>query len=351
MFYKDKPMLILITQSDTMKHTVKDGEIKKELCPKSEKDRTDVENYLRDTIEKNNMSEVLDMGQGKIITISTKLALTALENGNETLYDSSNMDDLLTTLMSITKGRSAELKQKNPLARFNDCLNEILAYMEDTKRQLNNVVQDTKEFQSRVNSVKKNVQNKLHYKIQDIISEKVQQMSDQYQKTTTAVSGKDIAKEIAEEVNREITKICKEEFAPIIPDVEGRFNKNVLEHSNIQVSDLEEKKKTIEYNYNVREVDTEEREGFGGWILDVLFGEKTVIVDRVRTKTVEVSLGLNKDSIENELTQYFHQIGEETIDTMLLTLTNGYIEPLQEVFHKLEESLDDTIAVLGDLKY
>lgn len=73
----DKPILLLLTQSDTYDYDVDDdGEEISILVPKSEKDRRDQEEYMLETLREQGMEDVLKYAD--ILTVSALLATEAI---------------------------------------------------------------------------------------------------------------------------------------------------------------------------------------------------------------------------------------------------------------------------------
>lgn len=348
LFRMGKPMLIIITQSDVKQH-VKDGKRCNPpiLVPKSDKDRSAVEKSLYDELKDRKLSDVLDLGEGKIITISTKLAITALETGDETFYEGSNIDELLKALTEITKGKAAELKELNPKSRFNECLNRVVAAIESSAEQLKAVDEDISAYRQNIEKVSDNVIRKIKYKISDIISAEVKSAASKARSSKSEISGKEIAQKVADKVNDAIVSVCREDLATIIPDAGSRL-KGMVISQDVSVSNLKEKKKKIKSTSTKEEVQYNPRRGLGK-ILDWLFGERYEVVSVEKVKMMEMPLGLNTDEIENQLTEFYNETGEKAIRKALSNLTDGYINPLNNITKNLKKYLDDAAADLKNL--
>lgn len=97
-----KPILLLLTQSDSYDYDVDDeGNEISVLVPKSEKDRQDQETYMLETLREQGMEDVLKYAD--ILTVSALLATEALANNDERMFEQSNIGKLLDKLTSITK--------------------------------------------------------------------------------------------------------------------------------------------------------------------------------------------------------------------------------------------------------
>ena len=82
----DKPILLLLTQSDAYDYDVDDdGEEISILVPKSEKDRKDQENYMLETLREQGMEDVLKYAD--ILTVSALLATEAIKNNDEEMFE------------------------------------------------------------------------------------------------------------------------------------------------------------------------------------------------------------------------------------------------------------------------
>lgn len=121
----DKPILLLLTQSDTYDCDVdEDGEEISILVPKSEKDRKDQEDYMLETLREQGMEDVLKYAD--ILTVSALLATEAIKNNDEHMFEQSNIGKLYDILTSITQNDAAEIKKATPKNRINEMIDSIV---------------------------------------------------------------------------------------------------------------------------------------------------------------------------------------------------------------------------------
>lgn len=144
----DKPILLLLTQSDAYDYDVDDdGEEISILVPKSEKDRKDQENYMLETLREQGMEDVLKYAD--ILTVSALLATEAIKNNDEEMFEQSNMGKLFERLTSITKNDAAEIKRNTPKSRINEMIDSIIVDLNTVSGEINKYC----------NAIEKNKQN------------------------------------------------------------------------------------------------------------------------------------------------------------------------------------------------
>lgn len=137
LYNEGKPILLLLTQSDTCDYDFdEDGQEISILVAKNEKDRRDTEEYMKQTLAEQGISDLLKYD---ILTVSAKLALEALETGNEKLFEESNMGDFLDRLIAITRNDSAEMKRKTPKNRINVMVDGVIKDLEEMSFQIKEI--------------------------------------------------------------------------------------------------------------------------------------------------------------------------------------------------------------------
>ncbi|MFR6379713.1 MAG: hypothetical protein ACLUNZ_07750 [Evtepia sp.] len=119
-----KRFLLVLTQSDTLDEDCDDdGNIIPILVPKSDDDRRSTENYMKKALGENGIR----LGDENILTISAFLGLTALEKGEEALFEGSNMGKFWNLLSDITEQEGMILSKK----AFGDRVNTALQSLQD----------------------------------------------------------------------------------------------------------------------------------------------------------------------------------------------------------------------------
>ena len=127
-----KRFLLVLTQSDTLNDCDDDGNIVQIPAPKSDDNRRTTENYMKETLKKHGIK----LGDENILTISAFLGLTALEKGDEALFESSNMGKFWNLLSDITKDEGKDLSKKTCGDRVNTALQNMQDKLEDAKKKL-----------------------------------------------------------------------------------------------------------------------------------------------------------------------------------------------------------------------
>ena len=128
-----KRFLLVVTQSDTLEEDCDDdGNIIQIPAPKSDDDRSKTESYMKETLKKYGIK----LGDENILTISAFLGLTALEKGEEALFESSNMGKFWNLLSDITEQEGTILSKKTFGDRVNTALQSLQDKLEDAKKKL-----------------------------------------------------------------------------------------------------------------------------------------------------------------------------------------------------------------------
>ena len=168
----DKPILLLLTQSDAYDYDVNDdGEEISVLIPKSEKDRRDQEAYMLETLREQGMEDILK--HAEILTVSALLATEALKNNDEVMYEQSNMGKLLDVLTNITKNEAADMKRNTPKSRINEMVNSIISDLSKTSDEIiktcSSIEKNKRELSERKDTIIERIKGEVHLKVYEII--------------------------------------------------------------------------------------------------------------------------------------------------------------------------------------
>ena len=135
LYGKHKRFLFLLTQSDTTEEDCDDdGNITAVLAPKNDADRKSIEDYICNTL--NNIGVYLERNS-EILTISTKLAIEALNNDDDSLFDASNMKQFFDALISAAKTKTSRTRSIN--ATIDDVIDRLIeaqAAVDKSKKSL-----------------------------------------------------------------------------------------------------------------------------------------------------------------------------------------------------------------------
>lgn len=350
LYEMNKPMLILVTQSDDVGYDIDDeGNILTIIIPKSEKDRKDVEEFIIDTIKETEMEKALELSGGKVLTISTKLAVEALKNNNSKMYEGSNLDIFINRLIEITKGEAAELKERNPKDRFNKLISELdesINILEEKIKELNDKASLISE---KAEIVKNHVISEVKYFANTIIHDKIKEKSAMLKNNTSNISGKHIAQEVSNEINRIIKKKCSEGFIELISDIDSKLTENIMDSNKLNISDMGTKRVTSTYEVEVVKRKKVQRGIFGN-ILNATLGEKYTTYTTTETRTVEFEVGDNSLDIEMQLQNYFEDICKNTLEKMIQDLVNGCVKPFEMIYKEFQKLNNETRQKLERLK-
>jgi len=375
----EKPILLLVTQSDTADWDIDtNGALVTIPVPKSQKDRDDVERYLLDTLQEMGISEVLQLGNNKVLTISAKLACDALTGkyDSEKCYEGSNMDAFINRLIDITTSEAANLKEQNPKSRFNGLISELMLSVDSVNKTVGIFREETRRIRERADEIKMKVIGNVRFRATGIIHEKVLQaaskiksedtkkhasdksflsgllfgrlgdtMGSTQEKRTGGVSGEELAKSVSVEINKIIEEECINGLKELIPDIGGKNIGNLVDSAAIQLDDMKEK--TVDASYQVPVTRREQVDRF--FVVDLFFGKKYETVTEMETRNIIVSVGNNAGEIEDQLLNYFEGTCNRLLNEMIERLIEGCVEPLETIYTEFTKLIELTKRDLNGL--
>lgn len=340
----DKPILLLLTQSDTYDDDVdEDDEIISILVPKSEKDRKDQEDYMLETLREQGMEDVLKYAD--ILTVSALLATEAIKNNDEHMFEQSNIGKLYDILTSITQNDAAEIKKATPKNRINEMIDSIVLDLTIL----------SEEIEKSCSAIEKNKQNLLDRKVWMI-----EQIDGSLKTAVLRIIGKAKAEieqnkgkvisesEISEEINialsEIIQKVCQEE---------SLNQKNALPDLNIRLSGIGEMKMRqdrIPYEH-ISVIQTQrDPEGLFEHIGDI-FGKKYFTSEqKTEIRHSDYDLGVNDDEITQNIVLELSKVFENTVGKYMDFLTKGYYEPIEKLQRITVNGIENTISNLKEMR-
>ncbi len=346
LYQKGKAFLLLLTQSDTVEEDVdEEGEIISSLVPKSEKDRKDTENYICDTLRKDDIVG-LDRGR-EILTVSAKLAFTALENEDEQMFEDSNIGKFLEILTDITRNDGAELKMKTPGDRINATVLSILEQLQEAQHILEKYKGSLLGKQKQMNEERELFVERIQPECLKKIGRVIREKSNEIESQEFSISAAELGSLLNREVYQTLSHACIGEFAR-----SGEILSKYTEKLNIgSVGELKMKTDTIEYT--VQRVVPELRDPQGLWEnLGSIFLGKEYYRNQVKeyTETKVVALGVNEQQIMAVARDKINELFEETVPVMVKEISEQLITPMISLLEKADESIGGTIAELEGLK-
>jgi len=337
----DKPLLLLLTQSDTTDYDDDGIEI---LVPKSEKDRKDQENYILDTLGKQGMKDVLKYSS--ILTVSALLATEALETSDEKMFEDSNIGKLLDKLVEITKNNAADIKRKTPKNRVNATLNNII-------KELNKMDKEINDYCNSVEKNKKNLLEKKDWIITQILSATkndvlkiIAKAKTDVEKNSSQISGEKISEDVNKAIENNIQKICFEEAiinTQKMPTLNIRLEK---------VGDMKMRQDRIEYKQKETYQAERDPEGLLEKAGSFLFDKKYYTTrTRTTTKYSYFDIGVNDGEIVHNIISQINTDVSNEVDGIVDYLIKGYYEPIESLERRTRNEVKNTINRLEEMKY
>lgn len=345
LYEKKKTFLLLLTQSDAVEEDCDDeGEIISVIVPKSDKDRMDTELYMCNTLRD---IGIPSLSQGKeILTVSTKLALTALEEHNEEMFEASNIGKFLDILKEITRNEGASLKLKTPGNRINATINEVIERLEQTKSKLKEYRNSLLDKKQKLSERSDELLTQMHHQCLTKISRIIRQKGNEIEGKGDGISGEELTRILSEEVYKVLLETCVGEFSESNNILSQYTEKLRLEN----VGEL--KMRTDEISYTLHEVVRVQRDPEGVWEhIRSFFGKEyyTHKVKEVEKKST-VQLGVNEQQIMAIAKDRLSELFESEVPDLMKKICDHVMEPIMKVHKVAENYIVDTISGLEALK-
>lgn len=338
-----KPILLLLTQSDVYDYDVDDdGEEISILVPKSEKDRSDQEKYMMETLREQGMEDVLRYAD--ILTVSALLASEAIKNNDAEMFEQSNIGKLLEKLTSITRNDAAEIKRNTPKSRINEMIDSIITDLQSVSKEVNkycDAIQVNKQnLSERKDWMIEQIRALLNVKILEIVGKAKTEIEDN--------NGKEIPEaELSEKVNRAlietVQRVCVEESLSqndTLPDLEVKLT---------GIGNMKMKQDSIAYQH--QSVIKRKRDPKGFEKVHAFFGRDyytSELTTEIRYSTFDV--GVNDNEIAQNIVLQLSTVFPDTVEKYMDSLTKGYYEPVEQLQKIMTEEIDRTISNLTEMR-
>lgn len=340
-----KRFLLVLTQSDTLDEDCDDeGKIKPRLVPKSDDDRRSTENYMKETLKKHGIK----LGDENILTISAFLGLTALEKGEEALFESSNMGKFWNLLSDITEQEGTILSKKAFGDRVNTALQSLQDKLEDAEKKLldGNASREQKErdMKKKAALTIRDAKDECSQKVASLIQEK----SKEVEETKEPFSAADLNQILSKVVYETVMDACKKQFDAMaqMTKLSGYQEKLKLD----SIGDLAMRQDKISYTYKrVIEVERDPRgffEHIGAFFGKDYYTHRTI--GETREKTID--LGVNVQEIQAKAHSSLEKILEKQAPQLIQEIIDYYSAPLREMQDEAFDAIQTAEKELEQLK-
>lgn len=340
-----KRCLLVVTQSDTLEEDCDDdGNIVQIPVPKSDDDRRSTENYMKETLKKHGIK----LGDENILTISAFLGLTALEKGEEDLFESSNMGKFWNLLSDITEQEGTILSKKAFGDRVNTALKSLQGKLKDAEKKLLEAKksQEQKESEMREKAAHtiRDAKDECSQKVASLIQEK----SKKVEETKEPFSAADLKQILSKVVYETVMDACKKQFDAMaqMTKLSGYQEKLKLD----SIGDLAMRQDKISYMYKrVIEVERDPRglfEHIGAFFGKDYYTHRTI--GETREKTID--LGVNVQEIQAKAHSSLEKILEKQAPQLIQEIIDYYSAPLREMQSKALAAIQTAEKELEQLK-
>lgn len=340
-----KRFLLVVTQSDTLEEDCDDdGNIIQIPAPKSDDDRSKTESYMKETLKKYGIK----LGDENILTISAFLGLTALEKGEEALFESSNMGKFWNLLSDITEQEGTILSKKTFGDRVNTALQSLQDKLEDAKKKLldgnASREQQERDMKKKATLMIRDAKDECSQKMTNLIREK----SKEVEKTKESFSAADLNQILSKVVYETVMDACKKQFDALaqMTKLSGYQEKLKLD----SIGDLAMRQYKISYTYKrVIEVERDPRgffEHIGAFFGKDYYTHRTI--GETREKTID--LGVNVQEIQAKAHSSLEKILEKQAPQLIQEIIDYYSAPLREMQSKALAAIQTAEKELEQLK-
>jgi len=218
LFEQNKKVTICITKSDNFdrrkdlngKFIKEDGKIGKFLVNKSSDKRVSQENYVKSEIAKINKNEAL---LGDIISLSAHTAKLGLENGDEELFENSNIPKFYELITKVVKEKASKLKSETPyngLISFID--NDVLGLTDKPnpltikiiREKIDDLDNNINETLDRFNTLIENIKSDISREVENIVAQNYINIDRHNSEEIFQDMDRDIADKISEIIEKNI---------------------------------------------------------------------------------------------------------------------------------------------------
>lgn len=340
-----KRFLLVLTQSDTLDEDCDDdGNIIPILVPKSDDDRRSTENYMKKALGENGIR----LGDENILTISAFLGLTALEKGEEALFESSNMGKFWNLLSDITEQEGTILSKKAFGDRVNTALQSLQDKLKDAEKKLldGNASREQKErdMKKKAALTIRDAKDECSQKVASLIQEK----SKKVEETKEPFSAADLKQILSKVVYETVMDACKKQFDAMaqMEKLSGYQEKLKLD----SIGDLAMRQDKISYTYKrVIEVERDPRgffEHIGAFFGKDYYTHRTI--GETREKTID--LGVNVQEIQAKAHSSLEKILEKQAPQLIQEIIDYYSAPLREMQDEALDAIQTAEKELEQLK-
>lgn len=340
-----KRFLLVVTQSDTLEEDCDDdGNIIQIPAPKSDDDRSKTESYMKETLKKYGIK----LGDENILTISAFLGLTALEKGEEALFESSNMGKFWNLLSDITEQEGTILSKKTFGDRVNTALQSLQDKLEDAKKKLldgnASREQQERDMKKKAALTIRDAKDECSQKVASLIQEK----SKEVEETKEPFSAADLNQILSKVVYETVMDACKKQFDAMaqMTKLSGYQEKLKLD----SIGDLAMRQDKISYTYKrVIEVERDPRgffEHIGAFFGKDYYTHRTI--GETREKTID--LGVNVQEIQAKAHSSLEKILEKQAPQLIQEIIDYYSAPLREMQDEAFDAIQTAEKELEQLK-
>ncbi len=347
----NKPVLLVISKSDTPEEDEINGKLVQTFVAKSDKDRKDQENYLLEELKKAKLDYVLK--HSSILTTSVKLAKIGIKENNSDKYKQSNMNIFFEKLGNVISEKTIEFKKENPKKKINTLIQYIINGSEyenfkgltEQKKSFENVKKETELKINELKALKEKILKKALTDSETLIDNYIIKKEMLFKESKEEKNIDDV---FFNELKNVIINILNSEIKELLVN----FNKTNIANFNLDFNiKFEKKYQTIEKEITEYSYYTREASGFWETVKSWFGAEYYSSRSNKKTIKEDIEVGTNKKDISNELKKSLPASYNQIINKEIDEIENKYFNPILTTVKNGIEHINLSIKELEKQNY
>ena len=343
--------LIVITKSDFTDEDVDDdGEIISILAPKTPANRQLQEDDICKRVKV--AYPEIDAQKFRAISISTLLAVEAIETSDDEKFRASNLDKLMKILGDKVSDNAIARKQENPRRLLNSFVDSVVDDLKKFEADISAITAAAENYKKDMARISNLIVNSVYREVRAEISYRAQSWNRTV-KSGGYVSNDEISAAVSDILNEKLNAEINLQMSRVIEDFQSREMQTV--RANISAAALRKKTETIEHTYTKQTPYHREREasGFFENLLSI-FGKKyyeSGVETQTLTEYQTVDLGTNYNEFLDSLMPQVESYAKSETDAALAELRDNYFVERENFAANMRAEIEKLRAELLKLKF
>lgn len=350
--------LVVITRSDDVDEDEDEkGDIIQRWIAKSDEVRKSQEDDILERLHESYPN--IDTNKFRAISISTRLAQKAIENEDDALFRSSNIDKMMHIIEDKVDHLDANMKVQLAKRTINNFIQSIIhgetgkyGFMgiDDLQRELAKPLTGIREYQDKIEGRSATISKGIVAEVKRQLRQAIHELADTCDQDGREISGAEINKTVEKIANSGIiSKKIHEEMGKIIDN----YQEKNIDPLMIQVQTNGIKKESLTLQHTWTEIVQYEREPDGIWeTFKGWFGAKYYTErERKHSKTTKIDLGTNVDAVVETVIPQIEEKTRQYVLQEFARLGKDYFIKQEEYIKTISDKLDQLKSDLEKMQY